>query len=361
MLIEDENYYFKDGNCVFRVADYLFNIHRSLMAQESPFFERLFSLPQPETHNQKDGFLEARGISADGVPDSNPISCQDSVDSFRALCWGLYAKPIEVRAQDSPESVDLQRLVLLADIAHKYECRSLETWSTDVIQAHWSVDFGTGNATPTPRDMWTLDIIEQLVTLSIKNDTADIWFKKQIETQWLSCGIAKSTNSSGLRRALDFVDNLKIPRLRGLAYYHALKRVGLFSKAGSISDFSEIIGKCSIMDDSLSDLTREQYLALMRGLWCMVSLRCHSLSNMAFTRRRPDCTWHSTCQGAWSNFWTSYNSVFDFGEMLELALQRASGPNPWGSQARCWTLLKPEIEGMVNVFEENLSTYFDLP
>ena len=58
------------------------------------------------------------------------------------LVIDLQPRPAEARTQEDPEKVDLNRLILLADIAHKYECSSLEEWATDIIRIHWSSAFG---------------------------------------------------------------------------------------------------------------------------------------------------------------------------------------------------------------------------
>jgi len=48
----------------------------------------MFTLPQPPSSSEGDRM----GLRGEGSTDKNPIHCQDSVDAFQALCWGLYAK-----------------------------------------------------------------------------------------------------------------------------------------------------------------------------------------------------------------------------------------------------------------------------
>ncbi|KXN89057.1 hypothetical protein AN958_06361 [Leucoagaricus sp. SymC.cos] len=364
MPTRDAKYYFEDGSCVFKVGDYLFKIHCSLLTQESEFFDKMFTLPQPKQEIRK----EHNGAhGGEGSSDENPIRCQDSVEAFRALCWGLYARPAEVRAQDDPNKVDLDRLVLLADIAHKYECGSLESWANDVIRGHWSSDFGPSTTGASYDGVWTREIMEKLLILTIRTDIVDSTFKKQVETQWLSLAFANSDKPSDLRRALDFADKLDSSRHQGLAYYHALRRLGVVSTASPAStDFTEIIQKPSnLSKDLMCALNTEQRLRLMKGLWCLDSLRCHSLVNTAFEDRCSECysisTHKQNCQSLWKRFWSGFNGFNDFGKLLEAALERASGRSDWGSSAPCWRLVKPRVEDMVRRFEEHLPTYFAMP
>lgn len=104
-LLKDKQYYFDDGNCIFRVEDHLFKvgplisvrvkllieyqIHRFLLT-ESPIFEGMFALPQKPMAS-RDGMGDTEQ-GYEGGSDDNPIVCQDSVTSFQALCWGLYLR-----------------------------------------------------------------------------------------------------------------------------------------------------------------------------------------------------------------------------------------------------------------------------
>jgi len=124
------------------------------------------------------------------------------------LVIDLQPRPAEARTQEDPEKVDLNRLILLADIAHKYECSSLEEWATDIIRIHWSSAFGHDERPLlADQDIWTLGVLEQLLVLLIKTES-DAQYKKQVEAQWLSSAFAESETMSDLRSALDFTDSI---------------------------------------------------------------------------------------------------------------------------------------------------------
>ncbi|KAF5360537.1 hypothetical protein D9756_005110 [Leucocoprinus leucothites] len=314
----------------------------------------MLTLPQP-----------IPSADTEGSSDENPIYCQDSIDAFRALCWGLYARPTEICAQDDPSRVDLDRLVLLADIAHKYECDTLETWANGVLRTHWSSDSGASESSQ--HSIWTLDTLEKVLALMIRTDIADPVFKKQVEAQWLSLAFAGSDTPTELRRALDFADGLESPRHQALAYYHALRRIDAAATIdGKVADFSEIVaGPSESGKDFMHSLSSEQRLRLMSGLWSLNTLQSNSLADMAFEDRCSECysvnIHRSNCQGSWKKFWSSLNGFHDFGMMLEVALERASGRNEWGSSAPCWRLVRPRVEDMMRKFEEHLPMYFTIP
>ncbi|KAF5360535.1 hypothetical protein D9756_005111 [Leucocoprinus leucothites] len=368
MIIRDAQYYFEDGSCVFNISNRLFKIHRSLLTQESPFFEKMLTLPQSTPSTKKGDELDP---DVEGSSDENPIYCQDSIDAFRALCWGLYARPAEIRAQDDPSIADLDRLLLLADIAHKYECGALEAWANGVIQSHWSSGFGHNTMSSAGEasqpSIWTLDSLEKLLILTIRTDIADPAFKKQVETQWFSLAFAGSDTPTELRRALDFADTLESPRHQALAYYHALRRINVAAAVNQkVADFSGIVaGPSESGKDFMRSLSNEQRLRLMAGLWSLNSLHCHLLADMAFEDRCSECysvaIHRSNCQGTWKKFWSSFSGFHDLGVMLGVALERASGRNEWGSSAPCWHLVKPRVEDMISKFEEHMPTYFTIP
>ena len=271
-------------------------------------------------------------------------------------------RPTEIRAQDDPDRVDLLRLVLLADIAHKYECKCLENWANDVIRAHWNGDQNAMPQSTSKQSLWALDILEKLLILIIKTDSMEPTFKKEVETLWLSRAFANSNTSLELRRALDFADTLKSPRHQGLAYYHALRRVGVLStenrKTFNVSQIA--VSGPTNSKDLVRSLSSEQQLKLMSGLWSLDALRCQSLADMSFDRS-PQCytsSLHGNCQGSWKMFWSNLKGFHDFGRMLEVALERAGGRNEWGINSPCRSSLKPMIEDMLRKFEENLPMYF---
>jgi hypothetical protein len=250
--------------------------------------------------------------------------------------------------------------MLLAEIAHKYDCTHLERWSLDIIQSHWTSSFSNATAgrVPDPSGPWTTEILENLLVLSNNCDILDLTFKKNIEVQWLSLAFAQTMSSADLRKSLDFADRLNNARQRGLAYYRALRRVGITtSTPPALSDFAKMVESSGTPDALMSELNPEQRGRLMRGLWCLNSLQRYSIGSILVNEPHAGCPSMNTHQYHWQSFWTAYQSYSgDPGSLLEMALGRASKRNEWG--VTCWLGLKPKIEEMLRTFEDNLSRYF---
>jgi hypothetical protein len=97
-------YYFADGNAIFLVDDYLFNIHRYfLQTCEDSLFATMFSLPTSG--------------DAEGGSDENPIRLEQvSVEQFEALLRVLYPRPLE-----NPNDLPVPTYDLALTLAKKYE------------------------------------------------------------------------------------------------------------------------------------------------------------------------------------------------------------------------------------------------
>ncbi|KAL0961214.1 hypothetical protein HGRIS_006181 [Hohenbuehelia grisea] len=124
---KDEEYYFdesKAGFCTFLVEDALFRVHRFVLARDSSTFEDMFSLPKtPGT------------CSSD---DEGPVSLSDTAEQFRDLLWALYALPsqLQISQSSSFQSLpSLNRLLNIAELAHKYNFTSFEDWALAQILA----------------------------------------------------------------------------------------------------------------------------------------------------------------------------------------------------------------------------------
>ncbi|KAJ3563911.1 hypothetical protein NP233_g8631 [Leucocoprinus birnbaumii] len=335
MQTRDRSYYFRDATRVFQVENHLFRIHDYLLTRESLFFERMFSLPQP-SKGLEDG-CTATASCCDGSSDDNPILCHDKLDAFRALCWALYARPLEVHQQEDPKYVDITRLLSIAAIAHKYEFTSLEEWSISVIRSHWMADFGTQNESKTgERLIWTLGDIQELVFLSLEIETIDATFKKSIEGQWLArISNPKFGNSTIVQRTLTFADGLSSQRLRALAYYYTLRRFGLLQLCGT-GDGGRLLEPESFREHNQSDwlthLTNDQRRRLMHGLWSLVSLRgTYSLAHIGCADVYCKQGSGVGCAEAWKEYGTRVGTSLDFGKLLEDAIhQLQAGSLPGG-------------------------------
>ncbi|KAK7028736.1 BTB domain-containing protein [Favolaschia claudopus] len=121
-----EKYYFEDGDLVLRAESTLFRVHKFVLSRDSSMFKDMFVIPGGSAAS-----------AADGSNDETPLVVSDSASSMTALLWVLYALPPELQAYLSSDknTVDLDRLLLVAEITNKYHFTSIEEWSLQVIRA----------------------------------------------------------------------------------------------------------------------------------------------------------------------------------------------------------------------------------
>ncbi|CCL99253.1 uncharacterized protein FIBRA_01268 [Fibroporia radiculosa] len=82
-VVRDEAYYIDGADCVIRVENTLFRVHRFLLARDSSAFQDMFSLPLGEG---------SQSALQEGFSDSNPIRLfGDTAQEFRTLLSLLYA------------------------------------------------------------------------------------------------------------------------------------------------------------------------------------------------------------------------------------------------------------------------------
>ncbi|KAJ7854659.1 hypothetical protein B0H13DRAFT_2081018 [Mycena leptocephala] len=120
-VVRDSAFYRDDGDCILRVQDTLFKVHRHLLNHESSAFNGLFSLPRgPE------GKIE-------GAHDSTPVILSgDTPDQVRAFFGYAYSSPLELQyARISSRAID--QLLDTLKFTHKYGLESFERWAAQAI------------------------------------------------------------------------------------------------------------------------------------------------------------------------------------------------------------------------------------
>lgn len=113
--IRDAEYYYEDGNCVFKIQGRLFKVrakfsiiltstylllvaqqqlHRFILTRDSILFEQEFLSSNTAPSSGSDCEEDKKDVQKPLIQgtDDNPITCEDTLEEFRALCWGLYAK-----------------------------------------------------------------------------------------------------------------------------------------------------------------------------------------------------------------------------------------------------------------------------
>ncbi|KAJ6508261.1 hypothetical protein C8R45DRAFT_966750 [Mycena sanguinolenta] len=235
--VNDEEYFFDDGDCLFVAEGYFFKVHKVILSRDpESMFRTMFSLPQASaTHSNE---LDPIVLSG------------DSADEFRSLCWALYALPTEIQAQNHHEA-DIERLVIVAKMAHKYSLSSFETWALSMIWIHSRSE--RDYLDHCPQNL--LNRVYEAAAAGGRRDLCEL-----VEEKWLA---RLKRRELHLRHALDFGETHDMRAFLALAYYQQAQDMQSFapklSTGSEITDFSQL------------NLTPSQLHRLLSG-YCSLSL-----------------------------------------------------------------------------------------
>ncbi|KAF7299872.1 hypothetical protein HMN09_00994300 [Mycena chlorophos] len=194
--VKDEKYYFESGDCTFSVEGVLFKVARLQFCQDpDSAFAHMFEVAQ-------------------GSP-SEPIQLHDSVESFRALCWAMYSPPTQMfHAWNEPESVDLQKYLLIIDIANKYGLADHEIWGWMMARRIANGDAVSKHLKACPEDE-----LEGMMRLGWRCASSAPELIELVESAWLArirLGVDKGRVS--YRRALTVGEDCGRRRFQGDVY-----------------------------------------------------------------------------------------------------------------------------------------------
>ncbi|KAJ7827387.1 hypothetical protein B0H13DRAFT_2119673 [Mycena leptocephala] len=203
-VVRDSAFYRDDGDCILRVQDTLFKVHRHLLNYESSAFNGLFSLPRgPE------GKIE-------GDHDSTPVILSgDTPDQVRAFFGYAYASPLELQyARISSRAID--QLLDTLKFTHKYGLELFEKWAAQAI-THIC----------TQRDLLKTCGPELYVALLEMDQLCRLpGVKPAIRKRWVS-RLRHDDPALTLAHALDAADHLRFRDLQGDLYHLQLQRLDM--------------------------------------------------------------------------------------------------------------------------------------
>ncbi|KAJ7740228.1 hypothetical protein DFH07DRAFT_982778 [Mycena maculata] len=236
--IQDEKYFFADGDCMFLADGVIFKLHKLLLSRDTEsMFRGMFSIPQGS-------LTQAMAL--------DPILVDDTQDEFRALCWAVYALPTEIQLENQP-GADLARLVAVAAMSHKYTLPSFETWALDMIIFHCQPgkDY---------LDTCSQDMLRRIFEAADKGGRQDLC--TLVGKRWLP---RLKTGELQLRHALDFGEMHRRREFLADVYYQQVV---------DMQSFAPTMGRSPATDISQSNLTPEQLHRLLVG-YCSISLTWH--------------------------------------------------------------------------------------
>ncbi|KAJ7643666.1 hypothetical protein FB45DRAFT_737452, partial [Roridomyces roridus] len=129
--------------------------------------------------------------SESGEGDLEHIPMDDSAEEFRAMCWALYALPTETQVQNLP-GANIQRLVHVANMSHKYTLASFEDWALNIIWIHCQPGMDYLNTC-------SVGMLRRIFEAATKGGRTDL--RDLVEQRWLP---RLKTGELELRDALDF-------------------------------------------------------------------------------------------------------------------------------------------------------------
>ncbi|KXN90563.1 hypothetical protein AN958_04076 [Leucoagaricus sp. SymC.cos] len=358
----DRDYYYNDGDCILRVQDTLFKLHRFMLTRHSLYFrQKLVELDKKTDESTGENDQQDNPITtpAQGTSDEHPIRISAKADAFRTLCWALYAMPDDIRAQDERARVDFDKLMLLCRISKTYRFSSLWNWSSSVLRSHWE----------RPKLLQELSLYH-LKELHLFSSQYLIGSVREIEKEWLSRVPAFLTSSQDLSSALRWADKIG-GKLKAHTYHKVLDGMGKLTIGGGegkqgIDDMFDI-SRDGTRDDVMADLPREQAQRSYKGLWGLLSLG-QQLRTVPHLEQGPECSKrpHSTtCLAQWRYLWKENPKVreprtIDPAAIIAEALERyEDDERETLEHANCYELMGDELRAIEEKFKSKLPQYFE--
>ncbi|KAF9465334.1 hypothetical protein BDZ94DRAFT_1214844 [Collybia nuda] len=338
--IRDTTYYKEEGDCTIFVKTTLFKIHRFILARDGSTFEGMFALPPGNCPTQ-------------GSSDDNPVVLHDEPDDFRAMCWALYALPMDISTPQLSTESDVSKFLGISRLANKYHFASFEKWSTSALSQKCTAE-ATSFLLSCSRDMF-VQIFDVAVLCRLSRLTATI---ANI------CIRRTKIGDLGIGQALLLGEKHGLRDLQGKLYYNHLL-------AMDAHDTKPIPNGTAYIYDN-STLNPTQMLRLYAGYWSL-SQYWQNICNMP-TPQLPmvnGCTntFHSEyCDTEWPDMWEgAISSVHErrlFGVnvtgnldllKIDLALQQ---PRKQNASASCLAAAGEFVSALKRDLEKTLPEHF---
>ncbi|KAH9847926.1 hypothetical protein C2E23DRAFT_846287 [Lenzites betulinus] len=303
----DTEYYIAGADCVLRVEDTLFRVHRYLLGRDGSAFQHMFSMPSG-------GALPWQCI--EGASDDHPIRLHgEKADRFRDLLSLIYALPHEIQEYSTP-AANLDRLITICEMTNKYNFTSTESWAVGAL-----FTVVTGLHSPPP-PQYRL------------SHCSSAWMRRLLEVAHL-CGheplrqlVAKRWSERIGARDLRPIHALEVAAqtgeaaLRDWAYYVQLLELGPDFDAGVLEDGKQYArarlhppptpGGAAAPPGTNTEpqmgtpavLTPAQKRRLLAGHWALSQLWERLRTTPPRFARPEGCTYHQhACVSTWTQAW----------------------------------------------------------
>ncbi|KAI0631961.1 hypothetical protein C8Q77DRAFT_1059613 [Trametes polyzona] len=312
--VRDTEYYIEGADCVIRVEDTLFRVHRYFLGRDNSAFQYMFSMPVQ-------GGASWHGM--EGSSDDNPIRLYgESAERFRDLLSVIYDLPPQLQAYNTPAG-NVDRLLTICEMTNKYHFATTETWA---VNALYNVVTGLHEIPPPQHH---------------PDHCSSAWMKRLLEVALL-CGhgklrelVAKCWVDRIITRDLRPIHALEIAarsgerHLAGYAYYVQLLEMGPDFDPGVLEDGKQFArsrlgshpataaataatapGGGAAAPNSEprigtpAVLTVEQKQRLLAGHWSLTRLWERLRASPPVLDRPDGCTYHKHgCVSTWTEVW----------------------------------------------------------
>ena len=282
-----------------------------------------------------------------------------------------YDRPPDLRVATS----NVNHLIDIAKVSHKYSFKSLETWALDAIQDYVKREPSpilTRSSTstdldPPPKTSTQQEIADQLARLIRLAQLCD-------HDRLLATMVALLRQLMGISLqyaylAMKLADELDLRTLRGAAYLEVMQKATVVRKAVGDSVDSE----GTIDSAGRLVITRTQQLKLLAGYYRLTATWDRLRVTPLHFEHSHSCgaTWHQQgCTQSWLEFWKENrrsDSVMNLGLADVLGRLRLvqKDLDRWGSATYmhhdCRINAKKAIGDMIKRVEESLPDYFAEP
>ncbi|KAG8899146.1 hypothetical protein FRB99_006897 [Tulasnella sp. 403] len=126
------DHYYEDGNFIFVVENFVFRIHRSLLARRSGVMQSMLSLPQGPSSSDGPSTSMNDQPMIDGVP---AVTLHDKAEDFANVLDFIYPRQVSDSGVSPPPILPLNTLMGITRICGKYDIEDIRTWAISQMEA----------------------------------------------------------------------------------------------------------------------------------------------------------------------------------------------------------------------------------
>ncbi|KAH9931668.1 uncharacterized protein BXZ73DRAFT_77692 [Epithele typhae] len=318
--VHDGEYYMDSADCVVRVGDTLFRVHRYFLGATRPRSSTCSPCPRRHTAALVEGssddnpiWLYGESRSAFGpYSPSSTLLCPDSPLREVQLTGFPPRSPLQLQAYNTPAG-DVDRLLTIAEMTNKYHFASIEKWAVDALYNVISGLHGAPQeqyALATCTSAWMKRLLEVAMLCDhprLRDLVAESWMVRIIALDLRPVHALDVADHSGLRHL-----RLRVLRPaprdgRRLRPRRRRRRPRLLPRALRLAPSSPDPGETDgprPAAPTRATLSRTQRQRLLSGHWSLSRLWARLRAAPPRFDRPDGCTYHQQgCVRTWALVW----------------------------------------------------------